>query len=265
MGTELAVINTDLLAALGMTEEELEAQTGVMGMESVRPEHLQIPRLQVAQPLSHQMIRSKPEYIEGLMVGQYFNSVTREIYGDDVIVVPVKYSMSRLKFTNNALDCRSKNGVDGGIYSPVVHSIDPVSGKPVTKGGCKDCSFSKWGSGKEGKGTDCKEYINFLVIEKDSLQPAVISFKSSSLAAGKTWSTLIMGRKIALSTGIRVPAPAFVTTYKLKTVEKSSGQGVYYVPVVMTAGPSEAGLVAEGARLHKAFKGELEGETVEVE
>lgn len=265
MGTELAVINNDVLLATGMTEEELIAQTGVLGMESIRPEHLQIPRLQVAQPLSPQMIRSKPEYIEKLMVGQFFNSLTREIYGDEVLVVPVKYSMSRLKFTNNALDCRSKNGVDGGHYSPVVHSTDPKTGKPVTKGGCKDCAFAKWGSGKEGKGTDCKEYINFLTIEKETLQPAIISFKSASLAAGKTWSSLIVGRKMLTESGARVFAPAFMTVYKLKTVEKSSGQGVYFVPVVIAVGPSEAGLVAEGASLHRAFKGELEGETADAE
>jgi len=249
MSKELAVIDKDVLAATGMSEEELAAQTGVLGMENVRAEHLQIPRLQVAQPLSPQMIRSKPEYIEGLMVGQFFNSVTREIYGDDVVVIPIKYSISRLKFTNNALDCRSKNGIDGGHYSDT----------------CKPCQFAQWGSGKEGRGTDCKEYINFLVVEKDTQQPMVISFKSASLAAGKTWSTLIIGRKIALSDGRRVPAPAFMTTYRLKTVEKTAGQGVYYVPVVTVEGPAIASLVQDGAKLFKTFKGELEGEHSETE
>jgi hypothetical protein len=244
MSKELAVLNTsqELLAAAGMTEEELAAQTGVMGMEGIRQENLQIPRLSIAQPLSPQMIRSKPEYIEGLMVGQYFNTVTREVYGDTVTVVPVKFNMSRIKFTNNVLDCRSKNGVDGGHYADV----------------CKSCQFSKWGSGREGKGTDCKEYLNFLVVEESTTQPMVISFKSASLAAGKTWSTLIVGRKIALSDGRKVHAPAFMTRYLLKTVEKTSGQGVYYVPVVSVAGPSDAALVSEGMALHKSFKGELD-------
>jgi hypothetical protein len=250
MGTELVKIDSavpataELLAAAGLTEEELAAQTGVMGMEGVRQEHIQIPRLAIAQPLSPQMIRSKPEYIEGLMVGQYFNTVTREVYGDVVTVVPVKYSMSRIKFTNNALDCRSKNGIDGGHYAET----------------CKTCQFSKWGSGREGKGTDCKEYLNFLVVETSTLQPMVISFKSASLSAGKTWSTLILGRKIVLSNGDRKPAPAFMTTYSLKTVEKSSGSGVYYVPVVSVAGPSDTQLVTEGMALHKSFKGELDSD-----
>lgn len=246
MSKELAVLNSsqELLAAAGMTEEELSAQTGVMGMEGVRQEHIQIPRLSIAQPLSPQMIRSKPEYIEGLMVGQYFNTVTREVYGDAVNVVPVKYSLSRIKFTNNVLDCRSKNGIDGGHYAEA----------------CKSCQFSKWGSGREGKGTDCKEYINFLVVEESTLQPMVISFKSSSLAAGRTWSTLILGRKIVLSNGERRPAPAFMTRYTLKTVEKTSGQGVYYVPVVVVAGPSAVSLVKEGMTLHESFKGELDND-----
>ena len=69
MGTELVKVESavpataELLAAAGMTEAELSAQTGVMGMEGVRQEHIQIPRLAIAQPLSPQMIRSKPEYI----------------------------------------------------------------------------------------------------------------------------------------------------------------------------------------------------------
>lgn len=250
MGKEVAVIDqSKALAAAGLTEEELAASHGVLGMENVRPEHLQIPRLQIAQPLSPQMIRSKPEYIEGLMVGQFFNSVTHEVYGEAVSVIPVRYSVSRIRFNNGVLDCRSRNGVNGGHYSPT----------------CKTCDFSKWGTGKDGKGTDCKEYINFLVVEKDSLQPMVVSFKSSSLVAGKTWSTLILGRKITLSSGQKVPAPAFMTTYKLRTVEKSSGQGVYFVPVVTAEGPATEDLVAEGANLHKSFKGELDGEAVESE
>lgn len=237
-------VSMELLAAAGMTEEELAAANGVMGMEGVRPEHIQIPRLSISQPLSPQMIRSKPEYIDKLMVGQYFNSVTKDVYGDGVTVVPVKYSMSRLKFTNNVLDCRSKNGLDGGHYSDT----------------CKTCSFSKWGSGREGKGTDCKEYLNFLVIEVNTLQPMVLSFKSSSLSAGKTWSTLILGRKLVLSNGQRVHAPAFMTTYTLKTVEKTSGAGVYYVPVISVAGPADTTLVHEGMALHKSFKGELDND-----
>jgi len=248
MSKEVAVIDqSKALAAAGLTEEQLAASHGVLGMEAIRPEHLQIPRLQIAQPLSPQMIRSKPEYIDGLMVGQFFNSVTREVYGDTVSVAPIKYSVSRLKFTNNALDCRSRNGIDGGHYSPT----------------CKGCDFAKWGSGKDGKGTDCKEYLNFLVIEQKSQQPMVISFKSASLVAGKTWSTLILGRKITLSSGQKVGAPAFMTTYKLHTVEKTAGQGVYFVPVVSVAGPSDESLVAEGANLHRSFKGELDGEVTE--
>jgi hypothetical protein len=238
-------VSDELLAAMGMTAEELAATQGVIGMEKARAEDFQIPRLQIAQALSPQLMRTKPEYIPGLMVGQYFNTVTGEVYGDAIQVVPVKYSFSRLKFTNSVLDCQSKNGIDGGHYSKF----------------CKDCDKAKWGSGKDGKGTDCKEYRNWLLLDAKSGSAMSMSFKSASLAVAKTWATLIATRKVTVG-GVKVDAPAYLTVYELKSVEKSVGQNTFFVPVVRVVGPTPMDIVKDASNLLKTFQGDL---SVEVE
>lgn len=240
MSTELAVLDSSALAALGMSEEQLML-AGQLGMENARPEDFQIPRLQISQAMSPQLVRSKPEYIPGLMVGQLFNTVTQENYGDVLQVLPVKYSVSRLKFANSVVDCKSKNGVDGGHHSPT----------------CNKCPYAQWGSGKDGQGTDCKEYRNWLLLDAKDGSPMSFSFKSASLTIAKTWATLIAGRKIKLANGQAIPAPAFMTTYEIRTAEKSTTKGTFFVPQIRVVGPTEASLVKLAAELYKSFKGEI--------
>lgn len=242
---ELTMVDAETLAALGMTEEQLSANHGVMGLENARPEDFQIPRLQIAQALSPQLLRSKPEFIPGLMVGQFFNTVTQEVYGDTVQVIPVKFSVSRLRFANNVLECQSKNGIDGGHHAPL----------------CSECPLSKWGTGREGVGTDCKEYRNWLIIDTAQGMPMSLSFKSASLVVSKTWSTLLRTRRMKLSTGQSVAAPAFATVYELRSAEKPGPKGTFYVPVVKVVGPATAELMKYGADLFRSFKGELVSES----
>ena len=240
-GTELAVLDSNALAAMGYTEQELIDAHGVIGLEAARPEDFQIPRLQLAQAMSPQLVRSKAEYIPGLMVGQYYNTVTQEIYGDTIKVVPVRYNFSRLLFVDNRLKCQSRNGVDGGSESPT----------------CDVCPHSKWGTGKEGNGTACMEYRNWLVLEAATGQPMSMSFKSASLVVAKTWATLISGRKIKLPGGTSVPAPAFATIYELRSVEKQTPKGTFFIPAVRVVGPAETDTMRVAADLFRAFKGEL--------
>lgn len=243
-GRELMMVNAGTLAALGMTEAELSGTHGVMGLENARPEDFQIPRLQIAQALSPQLLRSKPEYIPGLMVGQFFNTVTQEVYGDTVQVVPVKFSVSRLRFFNGALECQSKNGVNGGKHAPL----------------CESCDLSKWGTGKDGVGTDCKEYRNWLILDTVTGMPMSLSFKSASLVVSKTWSTLLRTRRWKLSTGESVAAPAFATIYELRSAEKPGPKGTFYVPVVKVIGPATDEMIKYGTDLFRSFRGELVSE-----
>lgn len=61
------------------------------GSEDVGMEDIALPRISIIQDLSPQHKSKKPEYIEGAEVGMIFNTVSTELYGDKVIIVPVFY------------------------------------------------------------------------------------------------------------------------------------------------------------------------------
>ncbi len=61
------------------------------GSEEVTHEDLIIPRLSIIQGLSPELKKKDPAYIEGAEIGMIFNTVTRELYGDSVVVIPVLF------------------------------------------------------------------------------------------------------------------------------------------------------------------------------
>lgn len=241
---ELQMVDEGMLKALGMTMEQLAATTGVLGMEDSRPEDFQIPRLQISQALSPQILRSKPEYIPGLQVGQYFNTVTSEVYGDSIRVLAIKNTVSRLRFQGGVLECQSKNGVDGGHHAPT----------------CKLCPLKEWGTGIEGRGTDCKEYRNWLLMDEGLGMPMSFSFKSASLIVAKNWRTQLEARMMLLPNGVKIHAPAYATIYEMKTGEKQGPKGTYYVPIVHIVGPASNAQMEAGRKVSESFKGELVSE-----
>lgn len=76
----------------GEVPDYLRQGTG-RGSENVGTEDLVIPRLEVIQGLSPAVKRGDPGYIEGAEMGMLNNSVSRELYGDSVLVIPVYYEM----------------------------------------------------------------------------------------------------------------------------------------------------------------------------
>lgn len=75
-------------------EDQLPAflqQSDNRGNENMSHDDMTIPRIQMIQDLSPQHKKSKDEYIEGAEPGMVFNTVTGELYGDSVAVVPVLF------------------------------------------------------------------------------------------------------------------------------------------------------------------------------
>ncbi len=58
------------------------------GNEEVTAQDMTIPRIGLIQDLSPQRKKSEPEYIEGAEEGMLFNTVSSELYGEKVEIVP---------------------------------------------------------------------------------------------------------------------------------------------------------------------------------
>lgn len=128
MSKELAVIDgqTDLVVLE-------EGDEGGSGLQNVSQSDQLVPRLQIAAGTSKQIMRGNEKYIQGLQVGQIFNTVTQEVYGDSVKVIPVWFSKNRILFDKDwKIECSSPDGIKGGKISKT----------------CDGCEYSQWGSGK---------------------------------------------------------------------------------------------------------------------
>ena len=80
--------------ALAIAEDKVPAHiskgTG-RGNEEVTTNQLTIPRVKLLQKMSDEVDKHHPNYIEGAEDGHFLNSLTKEIYGDEIYVLNVKF------------------------------------------------------------------------------------------------------------------------------------------------------------------------------
>src|SRR5271155_4629731 len=97
--TELATINKGSLATI---PEHLRADVGNRdGKDNVGQGDLLIPRLSLAQSMTPELKRTNENYNPDLEEGQFFNSVTGEIYGDSVTVIPLHFFKQYIQFAED--------------------------------------------------------------------------------------------------------------------------------------------------------------------
>jgi hypothetical protein len=178
-----------------------------LGSENVEREDLLIPRLSIAQSLSPELKKTNEAYIPELKLGDVFNTVTHEIYGDESIeltVIPLSFYKNYITF---------KKG--GGVEKMYDHKsqVPPA-----------DLQFTE-NAAKESVKPLCTEFRNFLILKlSENARPAMmcVSFKSSGTKQAKQWNSYIDATKL----------PAFARTYRLSVVEKVDGQNSWYQFVV---------------------------------
>lgn len=223
-GTSQQIVKRDG-GVLAEVPEYLRRADGAppMGLENLSREDMTLPRLGLCQSLSPQRSKSDPKYIAGLDEGSFFNTITRENYGDTIQLVPLLFYKTRILFgpmdEGGGLRCQSPDNLIG-------------IGEPG--GTCIKCPFSQFGSARngEGKGTACNQFFNYaalIVGEDGEVTPEgllVFSLKSSALKVAKDWNALIRIRNLDIFAGV----------YEVKSVERKNDVGRWYEPVINPAG-----------------------------
>lgn len=244
---ELATIEKQALSTMSSLPDYLqEAPTEpIRGGENVRREDIIMPRLQICSKQSPQFDENNEKHIDGLKLGQFFNTITRENYGDSVYAVPLF-----------ELNTRSRNRAYGEKGQPYCQSFDGKTGEGDPGGDCKTCKYSQWtqvkGKDKNLK-PECTDSLNFAVMlmPKGMAMPenliwgvlpridtiSILGFKSTSFGKGQEWITMLRLRN----------RDWFTTVFKLTTVAKTDGNNSWHIPV-----PDNAGwLSREGADLSR--------------
>lgn len=99
---------------IGVEEDMPEWMKGMgddtRGNEGITKEDLVIPRLSIIQAISPELDEKEASYIEGAKNGMMFNTLTRKLY-NEVLVIPVVYEKKYLVWRD-----RKKGGGFGGQY-----------------------------------------------------------------------------------------------------------------------------------------------------
>ena len=120
---QTAVVERQTTAVANMQDvpEHIRGSAG-RGSENVETQDLIIPRIELVQALSKCLEEGGAEYIEGAKPGMFYNSVTRELYGNSMIVCPVFFKKQYLAWRD-----RKKGGGFGGAFDTAAECHDRIS------------------------------------------------------------------------------------------------------------------------------------------
>lgn len=184
-------------------------ERGNAGREHITMEDMLMPRLSLAQKMSPEVDPTHEKYIDGLKVGQMFNSVTQEVYGGG----PLVFAIVKVEPPRGVeFNPREKGG---GVKDPNVPLTDPRM---------------EWTS-REGKdGTERVKPIATLfrdyIILLNLAEPMALSFKSTGIKVAKQLNSFIQLRGTNVYTGL----------YKIEPTVAQSANGPYYAWKVRNAG-----------------------------
>ena len=219
--------NTGIMAT--MPDYLREPAAAPRGGENLEPEDIIMPRLAICGKQSPQFDKNNDRFIDGLEMGDFFNTITQEVYGPAIYVVPLFEAKTRTRFppygTDGQVLCRSADGKHG------------IGDNPV-KGDCMQCPLRQF---IDDKRPECTQFLNYAVLLMPQNGKAshdvwkvlprldtasVLGFKSTALGSAKQWNAMLKMRG----------RDWFACVFKLKSTAKIDGKNSWYIPTVENAG-----------------------------
>jgi hypothetical protein len=170
------------------------------GNETIGVDDILVPRLALCQALSPQRKKSSDSYIEGIEEGDFFNTVTGELYGNSVNLVSILYRKEFLVWVDR--ETNSKGGFRGS-YPTLAEANHFVA----TQDDADSLEVAETG-------------INFclLIAEDGTTSQVTTAMAKSAMKVSKKWNSLVV-----LAGGDR-----FSRAYKLSSIEAQGAKGDYF-------------------------------------
>jgi hypothetical protein len=203
---------------------------GSDGTEGIQAGDLKIPRLALAQALSPELTESDPKYVDGLKVGDAFNSLTGEVYGKkplDVVIVRIDKPRFVEFFPRES---------GGGVKDYNVAASDPR------------VQFTSNDKGERVKPLATK-FIDMIALLGDGLEPIALSFKGSGLKAASKIETFLAMR---IKDGKRIKS--FASTFTLTPTLEKNQKGTYSVFTVKFKGNASNEAFVAGQGFYDSIK-----------
>lgn len=204
--------------------------TTTRGNDSVSMSDMEIPRLEIVQSLSPCRDKNDVAYIEGAEEGLHYNTVTRELYPESVVVCPVFYQPQFLIWKDRKL---------GGGFRGAFNTAQEASRRRAqlaAEEGLSEASF-----------TIAETHTNYaLLINADgTANEIVLSLSRSKLKVSRKWNSVIR-----LNGGDR-----FSRIYQVKSiVEKNSQNQSYYNWHTSTVGYPTEEIYRQAESLYNIIK-----------
>jgi hypothetical protein len=175
-----------------------------LGAEHMTKDDARIPRLALAQGLSHQMLRGDPLYIEDLKIGDAFNDLTNEIYGESVQIAVVRADPPRyIEFAD-----------DRSIVDPNVRADDPRTQFTTDEAGNRIPPVAT-------------KFYDYVVLIGPGMEPVAFSCSKTAIKhTAQRLNGLLRAR----------PIPIFSCRYKLNSKMMKNDEGSWAVFSVEQAG-----------------------------
>jgi len=193
------------------------------GAENVGTEDLSIPRIDIIQALSPQRKKTDPAFIPGAEEGLLFNSVTGELYGTSVKIIPVFFRKEYVIWKD-----RQQGGGFFGAYQDRAEAVMAAQ----NLGDSYDVS-------------DTAQHFVLVVSADGSAEEAVISMSKSKMKASRQLNTLCR----------MAGGDSFSSVYELAAVSVAGEKGDYYNFTVKRLGYVTEDLYRRAESLYEAIKG----------
>lgn len=202
------------------------------GSENVTHQDLVIPRLELVQSLSPARDKRHADYIEGAEEGILYNSVTRELYGEDVTVIPCYFLKEWIVWKD-----RKKGGGFRGAFPSKAEAEAAIKGLKDKDG--------KPENAEDFTALDTAQMFCLLVTPKGPAQQIVVSMSKSKMKVARKWNSLIN-----LSGD-----DSFAKAYRIESVqdENAANESFWNIKVTPLGYVAEA-LYTQGEKLYELIK-----------
>ncbi len=199
--------------ALVMVQDEmpdyLRAEGPGRGSENVGTDDIVIPRLEIVQALSPYVKDGDAQFIPEARPGMLINSVTKQLYGKEVMLVPVFYMKQWLVWGKRKDDKGS--ALQGGFFGGFDNTMDAEARKVE--------EVEKGSNGGHVEVIDTPQHLCLLVnINTGSVDEVMLSMPRTKAKISRAWNSMVR-----LAGGDR-----FSRVYRVTTQLEKKTQGDYY-------------------------------------
>jgi hypothetical protein len=206
------------------TTDSLPArQQSNLGLEHLTADDVAMPRLSLAQAMSDQVNRTHADWIEGLGIGDMFNSVSMQNYGPGKLFFAILVASPPRAIEFASMD------EGGGMLDPNVPLNDP--------------RLLFGADGSKPRATRFYDYILMINPGEDHEEMISLSLARSGVRAAKALNGLARMRGIDVFRGL----------YTVESIQKTSSQGSFQTWRFRNAGTVPEHCVAPFAALHTSL------------